>query len=87
VWLIENLKTTRYRNGDAIPNEKVDSLWNKLSNHSTGALCNFNNIDRAYFPQVLLTLAVPAKNQVASCNLFDGSVVFKLYASGLTHKK
>ena len=43
VWLAENLKTTRYRNGDVIPNETVDSLWNKLSNNSTGALCNYNN--------------------------------------------
>lgn len=43
VWLVENLKTTRYRNGDVIPNETVDSLWNKLSNNSTGALCNYNN--------------------------------------------
>ncbi|MEI6436501.1 MAG: hypothetical protein WCP32_16865, partial [Bacteroidota bacterium] len=43
VWLVENLKTTRYRNGEVIPNETVDSLWNKLSNNSTGALCNYNN--------------------------------------------
>ena len=43
IWLVENLKTTRYRIGDVTPNETVDSLWNKLSNNSTGALCNYNN--------------------------------------------
>jgi uncharacterized protein (TIGR02145 family) len=43
VWLVENLKTTRYRNGDQIPNVTVDSLWNKSSNNSTGAFCNYNN--------------------------------------------
>ena len=43
VWLVENLKTTKYRNGDAIPEVTVDSLWNKQSVTSTGAYCNYNN--------------------------------------------
>jgi uncharacterized protein (TIGR02145 family) len=39
-WLIENLRTTRYRNGEAIPNVTSDAEWKALT---TGALCTFNN--------------------------------------------
>jgi uncharacterized protein (TIGR02145 family) len=39
-WMLENLKTTKYSNGDPIPNV-IDSLaW---ANLITGAYCNFNN--------------------------------------------
>ena len=39
-WMAENLRTTKYRNGDIIPNI-IDSLaWGKLAND---AYCNFNN--------------------------------------------
>ncbi len=38
-WMAENLKTSIYRNGDAIPNV-TNSQWFGLSN---GALCNYNN--------------------------------------------
>lgn len=45
VWMVENLKTTKYRNGDNIPNVLVDTIWSKLK---TGAYCNFgNNSDNA----------------------------------------
>ena len=40
VWMAENLKTTRYRNGDPIPNVTADLQWTALS---TGAYCWFNN--------------------------------------------
>lgn len=41
-WMAENLKVTRYRNGDSIPNLKEDSTWaNPLLN--TGAYCILNN--------------------------------------------
>ena len=40
VWMIENLKTTKYRNGDNIPNVTNDTLWHNLT---TGAYCNYNN--------------------------------------------
>jgi uncharacterized protein (TIGR02145 family) len=40
VWMVENLKTTKYRNGDPIPNESANSAW-KIS--KKGALCNYNN--------------------------------------------
>ncbi|MFZ4740772.1 MAG: PEGA domain-containing protein [Bacteroidales bacterium] len=40
VWLKENLKTTHYRNGDAIPNVTDNTTW---SNLNTAAYCNYNN--------------------------------------------
>lgn len=39
-WLLENLKTTKYRNGDVIPNVIINSSWGSLS---TGAYCNYGN--------------------------------------------
>lgn len=39
-WMAENLKVTRYRNGDIIPNVIEDSLWRKLS---YGAFCAYDN--------------------------------------------
>jgi uncharacterized protein (TIGR02145 family) len=44
VWMVENLRTTRYDNGEAIPMVKDDSQWNKLT---TGAFCNYEN-DASY---------------------------------------
>lgn len=39
-WMAENLRTTKYRNGDSIP-EIADSIaWNNLK---TGAYCNYEN--------------------------------------------
>jgi len=40
VWLVENLKTTKYRNGDPIPNVTAISDW--LS-QTTGAYCYYEN--------------------------------------------
>jgi uncharacterized protein (TIGR02145 family) len=40
VWMAENLRTTRFRDGSIIPNVKDGMLWSKLS---TGAWCNFDN--------------------------------------------
>jgi uncharacterized protein (TIGR02145 family) len=40
VWMAENLKVTRYRNGDPIPNVTGASEWKRLS---TGAYCNYDN--------------------------------------------
>lgn len=39
-WLMENLKTTHYRNGDVIPNVTDSSAWGYLT---TGAMCWFEN--------------------------------------------
>jgi len=38
--MAENLKVTKFRNGDVIPNVTDKTLW---SNLSTGAYCNYNN--------------------------------------------
>ena len=39
VWMVENLKTTKYRNGDPIPIVSNNSLWNGLT---TGAYCDYD---------------------------------------------
>jgi len=39
-WMMENLKVTRYRNGDQIPEVTDNGTWAGLS---TGAWCNYNN--------------------------------------------
>ncbi len=40
VWMAENLKTTRYRNGEQIPNVKDAAEWYNLTN---SAYCDYNN--------------------------------------------
>lgn len=39
-WMAENLRTTRYNNGDSIPNIKDGELW---SNQTSGARCSYEN--------------------------------------------
>ena len=39
-WMQENLKTTKYRNGTAIPNITDDTAW---TTQTTGAYCWYNN--------------------------------------------
>jgi len=39
-WMTENLRTTKYSDGTAIPNVTDNSQWENLS---TGAWCNYNN--------------------------------------------
>jgi uncharacterized protein (TIGR02145 family) len=45
VWMVENLKTTKYRNGDPIPNVTVNSIWERLT---SGAYCWYNNDASTY---------------------------------------
>jgi len=40
VWLVENLKTTKYRNGESIPNITNGTTWIELT---AGAYCDYNN--------------------------------------------
>ena len=40
-WIVENLKTTHYRDGSLIANETDDTAWEALS---TGAWCNYDNL-------------------------------------------
>jgi uncharacterized protein (TIGR02145 family) len=44
-WMVENLKTTHYRNGEPIPNVTYNTIWSLLS---TGAFCWYGN-DEATF--------------------------------------
>ncbi|MFC0877142.1 fibrobacter succinogenes major paralogous domain-containing protein [Saccharicrinis sp. FJH2] len=39
-WMAENLRTTKYNDGTAIPNVTVDTIW---SNLTTAAYCNYDN--------------------------------------------
>jgi len=39
-WMLENLKVTKFNNGDALSNIVNDSAWISLT---TGAYCNYNN--------------------------------------------
>ena len=40
VWMVQNLKTTKYRDGTSIPNVTDPTQW---SNMSTGAYCDYDN--------------------------------------------
>jgi uncharacterized protein (TIGR02145 family) len=40
VWMVENLNTTKYRNGEPIANITDDTVWFDLT---SGAFCNYNN--------------------------------------------
>ncbi|MBN2710180.1 MAG: fibrobacter succinogenes major paralogous domain-containing protein [Calditrichaceae bacterium] len=40
VWMAENLKVTRFRNGDTIPYIAADTAWSKLTD---AACCGYNN--------------------------------------------
>jgi len=40
VWMVENLKTTKYHDGTSIPNVTDNNAW---SNLTTGAYCDYNN--------------------------------------------
>lgn len=42
VWMVENLKTTKYRNGDPIPNLTERRDW-FLGTNKPGAFCYYNN--------------------------------------------
>ena len=41
-WMAENLRTTKYRNGDDIPKIVNNTTW---ANLTTGAYCNYNNTE------------------------------------------
>jgi uncharacterized protein (TIGR02145 family) len=43
VWMVENLKTTRFRDGTVIPNVTDGAPWSYSSTAITPAYCDFNN--------------------------------------------
>lgn len=42
VWMVENLKTTKYNDGSEITNVTSDTQWENLT---TGAYCNYDNLE------------------------------------------
>jgi uncharacterized protein (TIGR02145 family) len=42
VWMVENLHTTRYGNGDSIPNATTQKAWMSAK---SGAQCTYNNVE------------------------------------------
>lgn len=40
IWMVENLKVTKFQNGDPISNVIADSIWWRIN---TKAYCNYNN--------------------------------------------
>jgi uncharacterized protein (TIGR02145 family) len=48
IWMAENLKVTKYRNGDDIPCVIIDSKWADLENSKVGAYCYYNNDETSY---------------------------------------
>ena len=42
VWMVENLKTTKYNDGTEILNVTINTQWDNLT---TGAYCNYNNLE------------------------------------------
>ena len=42
-WMVENLKVTHYRNGDAIPVLTDEQDWNDAGDNSIGAYCSYEN--------------------------------------------
>jgi uncharacterized protein (TIGR02145 family) len=42
VWMVENLKTTKYNDGTPISNVTGEAEWNNLK---TGAYCNYGNLE------------------------------------------
>ena len=64
VWMAENLKTTKYRNGDVIPNITNKSSWIYLT---TGALCDYSNspISSAKYGKLYNWFAVDDNRNIA----------------------
>jgi uncharacterized protein (TIGR02145 family) len=60
-WMAENLKVTKYRNGDLIPNIKDDN-WKRLR---TGAWCTYCNLESDYSIKLYNWFAVNDKRNIA----------------------
>jgi uncharacterized protein (TIGR02145 family) len=43
VWMVKNLNTSTYRNGDPIPNVTGPTSWYDLMDTETGAYCDYDN--------------------------------------------
>ena len=100
IWMAENLKTTKFRNGDPIPNIADVTAWGNLT---TGAYCWYNN-DAATYKEFYGALynwyavndsrsiaptgwhvATQAELTTLSTSLGGGNVGGKLKEAGVTH--
>ena len=94
VWMVENLKVTKYRDGTVIPNVTDSAAWSGLS---SGAYCNYDN--NAFISASCGRLYnwfamkdnhslcpsgwhVPLKDEWNKLDLFVGSAGGKLKATG-----
>jgi uncharacterized protein (TIGR02145 family) len=57
IWMAENLKTTHYRNGGAIPNITGNTEWANLTSYD-GAYCNYNNTVSSDYGKLYNRMAV-----------------------------
>lgn len=82
IWLKEDLKTTRYNNGDLIQNIINDTTWSQLT---TGARCYYPPINKykslVYTPEgdaKLLTPSTPSSETITVDNgaAYDDSVIY-----------
>ena len=64
VWMVENLRTTKYRNGDAIPYVSEETAWQGLT---AGAYCNLENdsINSALYGKLYNWYAVNDSRKIA----------------------
>ncbi len=102
VWMLENLRTTKYRNGDPIPNVADSHLW---VNINSAAYCNYNNDinNVAIYGRLYNWFAINDSRNIAPegwhvasdaewqilVDYLDGNKMagFKLKESGLSHWK
>jgi uncharacterized protein (TIGR02145 family) len=61
-WMAENLRTTRYRNGDLIPNVTSNSDWGNLT---SGAYCYFDNTLNTVYGKLYNWYAVTDTRNIA----------------------
>jgi len=64
VWMVENLNTTRYNNGDPIPTVTDNTQWATLT---SGALCTYNNVTppNSYYGKLYNWFAVNDPRNIA----------------------
>jgi len=61
-WMAENLHTTKYRNGDPIPNVTSNSDW---KNKTSGAYCDFDNTVNSLYGKLYNWYAVSDSRNIA----------------------
>jgi clan AA aspartic protease (TIGR02281 family) len=65
-WMAENLKTTRYANGDVIPNVTDDKEWSNLTSGSFSNYANMSTYDK--YGKLYNWFAISDKNSICPAN-------------------